>query len=151
MLTEKNNSKRLFKERTMIDARFELVVLGLAYFVSLEMKKDLTATEYFRSEEENTAVGGGKHSAHKVGRGGDFRSRLFTVSEKALIDNYLENVWGKDFLYWIWHDSGHGEHLHLQIRYKHARMDEELKIGFEKGEGNAALLRRDPPKRLKDS
>ncbi len=98
MLTEKNNSKRLFKERTMIDARFELVVLGLAYFVSLEMKKDLTATEYFRSEEENTAVGGGKHSAHKVGRGGDFRSRLFTVSEKALIDNYLENVWGKDFL-----------------------------------------------------
>lgn len=132
MLKCKNDSKRLVIELNhRIDPRLEGVIRDLAAVTGRVFSKDLTITCLFRSEAENDAVGGYEFSAHLVGRGGDLRSRNFSDEEKKSIDTYLHKVYGKDYLYWKFHNSGHGEHLHLNIRFTHGRWDDELKECFE--------------------
>ena len=114
-----------------IDPRLCGMIFALGQFVEYEFGIDLTVTCLMRSEEENAAMGGVEFSSHIYGRGGDLRSRIFTAEEKNKIENWLERSYGNNDHYWKFHDSGNGEHLHLQIRHCQARWDDTLKENFE--------------------
>ena len=102
-----------------IDPRLRAVFLELNLWIWLTLGKTLTVTCLNRTREENEKVGGSTYSAHLDRRAGDLRSRKFTADEIQQIEQHLEQVWGKDFLFVLCHNSGTGPHIHVNIRFRH--------------------------------
>lgn len=106
-----------------IDPRLRAVLLELGDWIWFMWHKPLILTCLNRTEAENKAVGGSKYSAHKYCRGADIRSRIFEDEQKSLIISHIETVWNESamirppFLYAIHHDSGQGEHFHINISW----------------------------------
>ncbi len=77
-----------------------------------------------RTQSENAAVDGREKTAHFIDetgyvRANDARVRNFTKSERAWIVNYVKATWNRfvEYVYIIYHDSGHGPHFHININY----------------------------------
>lgn len=104
-----------------IDPRLRSVLLELSEWTMRVFSKGLVITCLNRSIIENNKVGGKSTSAHLRGRAADIRSRSFKPGQLQLILRHLEKVWGHDFLYVSAHNSGHGPHIHINIRYAHNR------------------------------
>ena len=105
-----------------IDKRLKAILLDLADEVQRKFKKNIILTCLNRTEEENQKVNGSPFSAHLYGRGADIRIWHFSQKELDFITNYLYNIWSDDFLYIKIHDAGSGNHIHLNIKYKHRKV-----------------------------
>lgn len=114
-----------------IDPRLRAVLTELAWWLFKNYVLTLVVTCLNRSNPENTAVGGRKWSSHLTGRAADLRSKHFTEEIREAIINHLQETWGADFLHVIWHDSGKGEHFHLNINRAFMKRD------FTEGEFHA--------------
>jgi len=104
-----------------VDKRLRSILLDLAYEVERKYKKDIIITCLERTEKENQEVNGSPFSSHMDGRGADLRSFIFSIKQLDYIENYLYNTWGKSFVYVKVHDSGSGQHIHLNIRYEYRK------------------------------
>ena len=98
-----------------IDPRLRGVLWELDDWSVRTTGKNITITCLNRTEEENERVGGKKRSAHRCGRAADIRSYLFSEIEIERLVAYLYEVWGPEFLHIVHHDSGHGDHIHINI------------------------------------
>ena len=103
-----------------IDKRLIAVILGIALFCFMRWRKYTIITCLNRTKEENKRVGGAPYSAHLYGRGVDLRTSHLSDQHIVILIEYLEKSWG-DFLFIKYHDSGTGNHLHINIRYKYRR------------------------------
>lgn len=113
---------RLIKEfHHEIDPRLSAILLGLDNWTRVQLGKELTITCLNRTKEENKKVGGVAWSAHLDGRAADIRTWNLTDEDIGRIKRYLSESWGTDFLFFKYHDSGSGKHIHLNINYKHRR------------------------------
>lgn len=98
-----------------IDPRLRAVLTEADGWSRRTTRKGLLITCLNRTEEENQAVGGRKRSAHCYSRAADIRSWLFSTIEIKRLILHLQEVWGKEFLHVIHHDSGRGDHIHINI------------------------------------
>ena len=109
---------------TRMDPRLRIVNDEVAEWVYLKFNKPWTITCIMRTPAENEAVGGKEKTAHYIDisgyvRADDCRSRNFTKSEKVLIVEYVNATWNRfiEYVHIVWHNSGHGEHFHININY----------------------------------
>lgn len=106
-----------------IDPRLRAIIFDIARTMWRKHRKDTIITCLVRSKEENRAEGGSQYSAHLRGSGRavDLRTSHLAEKEVTEIIEYLNTVWGDDFVYVKYHDAGSGNHLHINIRWKCAR------------------------------
>ena len=102
----------------LIDFRLRAVLLDLHAYTMREFNLPVVVTCLSRTKEENEAIGGYEFSAHLDGRGGDIRVKYRPATVVKAMEDYLREKWG-DFLYVVVHDTGSGNHLHLNIRYRY--------------------------------
>jgi len=105
-----------------IDKRLKAILLDLADEVQRKFKKDIILTCLNRTAKENLIVNGSPFSAHLSGRGADVRTWHFSKKELDFISNYLYTTWTDDFIFIKVHDAGSGNHIHINIRYKHRKV-----------------------------
>ena len=101
-----------------LDPRLQAFMFWLEYYIDLKYKKDVTVTCVNRTLKENKSVGGIKDSAHLVGRGIDIRSWCYSLEEIKQLVKFVNDVWG-DFIYITYHNSGSGDHIHINISWKY--------------------------------
>lgn len=75
-----------------------------------------------RTPEENKKVNGSKWSGHLFGRAYDWRTFTMDTDQIKGLQSHLTDVWGS-LVYVLYHDAGHGSHLHVGIPYKHRRSE----------------------------
>lgn len=103
----------------MIDKRLKAILLDLADTLEQKLEKDVTITCLNRTLEENREVNGSPHSAHLENRAVDIRTWYFDKKEIVFIEKYLYDTWSRDMIYFKYHDAGSGNHIHINIKYKH--------------------------------
>ncbi len=110
------------KDWDSVDPRLKAFFLGLADHTRQKYDKGIILTCLIRSVEYNLSIGGNPKSAHlpSEGRAGDIRSRTFTAEEAAEIVAWVKMVWG-NFIHFIHHNSGNGEHFHANINHPFKR------------------------------
>ncbi len=101
-----------------IDPRLKAIIIELTDYTMIEYSHGLTITSLNRSF---VPIGSNPKSAHFEGRAADIRSRTFTAEQSAVIVKRARVIWGSKFLHIIHHDSGNGEHFHLNINYPFKR------------------------------
>lgn len=105
-----------------IDKRLKAILLDLADTLWRKFELNVTITCLNRTAEENQKFNGSPFSSHLSGRGADIRTWHFNEKVLAYIIDYCYTTWSDDFVYLKIHDSGSGNHLHLNIRYKHRKV-----------------------------
>lgn len=122
VLFKKSKVVRLLLEYdNKIDRRLRAVLMDLGQHVAVNMAADpITVTCLNRTKVENDRLGGSQYSAHLSGRGVDIRVWNYSDETIEKIRIYLEQTWGCKFLFFKHHNSGSGEHIHLNIRWKFA-------------------------------
>ena len=75
-----------------------------------------------RTQEENRKVNGSQWSGHLFGRAMDWRTFHLTADEIKGLQSHLAGVWGS-LIYVLYHDAGHGSHLHVGIPYNYRRSE----------------------------
>lgn len=110
-----------FEFRDRIDPRLRAVLMELGKWAEWHTGKGIILTCLNRTEDENNAVGGNHFSAHLVGRAADLRSSNFGQAEVQKILNHLTATWPSSQIYAIYHDSGSGPHIHINIRHSQHR------------------------------
>jgi uncharacterized protein YcbK (DUF882 family) len=112
--------RRLITEfETKIDFRLRALLRNLQDYMFDRFAKNLVVTCLIRTPEENRMVGGVPYSSHLSGRAADIRSWGMSKGQIGEIKAYLEHVWGP-LVYVLHHDSGHGEHIHVNINYRYS-------------------------------
>lgn len=82
----------------------------------------IMVTCLIRTPEENAAQpGSNPKSSHISGRAADIRTVSYSKESIDALCEHLQDVWGKQFLHVLYHDSGGGPHIHLNINYFFAR------------------------------
>jgi len=104
-----------------IDLRLKAVLFELADWMRRVLNKDLIITCLIRSVDENKAVNGKHWSAHLFARAWDMRTAHLSQAEIDKVQEHLMAVWGKEFLFVLYHDSGSGNHIHGNITLKYAK------------------------------
>lgn len=115
-----------------IDNRLKAVLLELGEWTLYCYNKPVVVTCLNRTKEENDKVNGHENSAHLFdpndpllniypGRAADIRSWAFMKDQIPKIVNHLEKVWGKEFLNVKYHNSGSGDHIHINIKWSYRR------------------------------
>lgn len=104
-----------------IDPRLAAMLMLLAFWVWREFGKAIWITCLNRDDATNAAVDGKPKSSHKSGRAADLRSSNFLPVEIEKIIDYVRSTWGSKFVHIIHHDSGRGEHIHMNINYPFTR------------------------------
>lgn len=116
------DERRLGNElQNVVDFRVKALLEDLAWFVRNTMQKDVVITCLIRTAEENKAVNGVPNSAHLSGRAADIRSTIYTEEEIGVINAYLTKIWGP-LVYFKWHNSGSGMHIHININKAYAKI-----------------------------
>lgn len=126
--------ERLFAEwKEILDPRLKGVGYWLAQYMFEKYGRPLVISCIGRTETENDAVGGVKWSSHLILKDRrwvyalDFRSRDLPVEEKPKLVQHITETWnppGHPFLYCLHHDSGAGEHIHINVNrlYRNDRL-----------------------------
>ena len=112
------DSKMMAEFTAFIDPRLQAFLLWLAYWLDQKWEKNLTITCLNRTVEENKEVNGSKYSAHLTGLAVDIRSWTLTSDKIEELIKTVEDSWG-DMIYILYHNSGSGAHIHINIRYKY--------------------------------
>lgn len=105
---------------TRIDPRLRGVLLELGDWCVDEGIPVPFVTCILRSAKENTGTpGSNPQSAHLSGRAADLRTMhgRYLHEQVEKIVGHLKNTWGTVFLHVLYHDSGGGAHIHLNINY----------------------------------
>lgn len=115
-----NNLIEQFESK--IDPRLQAFLLWLSYWINTTYNQDITVTCFNRTVEENKKINGALYSAHLSGRAVDIRSWVFSTEQIQSIQKKIDESWG-DLIYFKYHDSGSGKHIHVNIRYKYLIKD----------------------------
>lgn len=121
----KFKTKRIAKEFN--DPKMSSDLLSLVYilneFCQLELKKDITLTDLYRTQEEQDAIykdipNYNKKSVHQYWRGVDIRSRDFTIEEIEKIAQFMNLItYDVKHKTCIYHKvKGNVYHLHIQSK-----------------------------------
>lgn len=115
-----------------IDPRLRAVFFELSDWVENQFGKMLIITQLNRTEEENKRLGGYEFSAHLYGRGGDFRSHIFTQEEIDAIEKHLDDTWNNvshrpDIVYFKHHSVRTGPHIHINVTWAYHKRSYALK------------------------
>lgn len=100
-----------------LNPHLRAVLLELADFLRRQHDIRLVVTCLWRSEEENRMVGGAPKSSHLTWRAADVRTYDWPAPVKQIAVQHLTKLWPRDMLFVKVHDSGTGEHMHLNINY----------------------------------
>lgn len=106
-----------------IDPRLKAILSELATWTICEFNKGIIITCLNRTETENQAVGGRPKSSHLDGRAVDFRSWTFSSDQIKKVLLHIKRIWQRTdetlvpMVHIIHHDSGRGEHIHLNVNY----------------------------------
>ncbi len=104
-----------------IDRRLRAILMDLGEHIAVTMQSDpITLTCLNRTVKENDLLNGYRLSAHLCGRAADIRVWNYSDPTIEKIRIYLEQTWGPLFLFFKHHNSGSGDHIHLNIRWKFA-------------------------------
>jgi len=107
-----------------LDPLVQTAIKDLNEFTENTFGKSVTITCVNRSVIDNKKVGGSSTSAHldrpEGRRAVDLRSRGLSESEIKRIVEYLKHRWG-GLLYVLVHNAGTGPHIHINLRWDHAR------------------------------
>lgn len=111
-----------------LDPRLRALILEVARWQYEQWGIPLTITCIIRAFGENEAVGGKPKSAHvrregqKFARASDWRNRDLTPDQQQQRRDYVLTYfnWKVPLLFHcIDHDSGHGEHTHININFSY--------------------------------
>lgn len=107
-----------------LDGRLRAAIKDLADFADRQFLRHIVITCVNRTPEENDAIGGAKQSAHLNNRAVDIRSFdsalnkwYFSDEQQAEIKKFLEDTWGKDFIFVKTDMHGTAPHIHININY----------------------------------
>lgn len=110
-------------EGIIMDPRVRAMCLELHHWLRSKGRPGLFLTCIIRTEEENAElVKSNPKSAHITGRAVDIRTigRYSPETIKEIIE-HVYDVWGKAFAYILFHDSGNGDHIHMNMNFPFAR------------------------------
>lgn len=111
--------ERMRRQLKDIDPKLRAVLSDTAFYMYHHFGVNLIITSMIRTVAENTAVGGNKKSAHLDGRAVDIRSHTMTKDQITQLKTYMIGVWD-GMVHFLHHDSGAGEHIHININWHHA-------------------------------
>ena len=104
-----------FQFSHQIDPRLRGVLWELDDWSVRTTGKNITITCLNRTVEQNKKDGGKERSAHLYSRAADIRSYLLSALEIEKVVAHLNEVWGTEYLHVVYHDSGRGDHIHINI------------------------------------
>lgn len=112
-----------------LDPRIKGLLLALALWQFLKWGIPLTITCIVRTLQENKDVGGQDNSAHILrpgqlwARAVDLRNHDLTEQQQAERREFVLSHWNfgqmPAMFHMIDHDSGHGQHTHLNLNYQY--------------------------------
>lgn len=123
MIQHKDETSRTMREfREEIDPKLRAVLLELDHFTVQQFGINLTIVSLIRTLEEQMKLNPDRpNSSHVIdvelrfyGRAGDIRSHIFTVWQSEAVARHIKDTWG-DIVHFKHHDSGSGDHFHINI------------------------------------
>ena len=125
MIQHKDQTSRTMGEfKNEIDPKLRAVLLELDHFTVAQFGTNLTITCLIRTHEEQMIINPNRpNSSHCSARAADLRSSVFIDGEIATIHDHIRQTWG-DMVHFKHHDSGSGDHFHLNINRAYATRKE---------------------------
>lgn len=123
MIQHKDQTSRTMQEfKNEIDPKLRAVLLELDHFTVHQFGINLTITCLVRTPQEQMRLNPRRPKSSHVpdvelrfyGRGSDTRSRVFSSKQIDKINWHIKNTWG-DVIHFKHHDSGSGDHFHINV------------------------------------